>query len=412
MTKKIDAIIDNLIIICASIELLMGIMSHTVVTLQHSRYILMFFTFVYLGGILGRLKQYSRTELLVLFVSELLIGVPLYFISGINYFIKAILFIFCLKRDISFYKRMLSSFFLCSIIGLVIALITAMAGRAPLYINDTNRNSLRYSFGFQHGNTWAFMFYLQFVLGIFYFRGIEKTNSNKFRNVIKLVLIIFEGINVIGLLMTKSRTGIIIYIFTLVIYLLMIKWKNNQVDRVKTLCNIYRTGIILLTVLSILLSILIIINPEYYQEWSWGKYLFLGRIGQLRSNTTDIAAPLGGINSWKLYSSKECINCYDLGYITMFYRWGIIPTLSLVAFLLYSSIGINMKHSCYEAVYQIEQGYIRCGILVMIGFSIYNFMEAYLISNYLTLNIWLVCAAMVMWLGRQTSYGSNVLTNS
>jgi hypothetical protein len=112
-------------------------------------------------------------------------------------------------------------------------------------------------------------------------------------------------------------------------------------------------------------------------------HLITGRMNQLRYHITSEEDLLPWISNWRLFSPRNHKNVYDLGYVQLFYYYGIIPAVCYLAFVFY-------------AVYVAWRERNVLGSLAIWACGIYLFMEAAYFSNYLQRDFLLMAAAFVV----------------
>ena len=102
--------------------------------------------------------------------------------------------------------------------------------------------------------------------------------------------------------------------------------------------------------------------------------LLTGRLLSL----TDSADNNGMIQTWSVFSEPNNMEYYfDMGWVKLFYRYGIIPgTLYVIACLLF--------------LRQLYRRRDACGLLVFTTLAVYTVIEAHLISVYLGRNFLLM----------------------
>ena len=81
----------------------------------------------------------------------------------------------------------------------------------------------------------------------------------------------------------------------------------------------------------------------------------------------------GVLRNWRLFSRPENIKYFDMGYVRLFYWYGIIPGALYV--LLYAML----MWQCYK-----KKNYM--GFMMVLSFALYTMLEAHFISVYLGRN--------------------------
>ena len=84
-----------------------------------------------------------------------------------------------------------------------------------------------------------------------------------------------------------------------------------------------------------------------------------------------------------------------MGYIQIFYYYGIIPGICYLGFLFYAGYRAMRRNNVF-------------GLLALLGFSIYLFMESLFFSNYLTRDFLLMISAIIVWEAYHDTEGERV----
>lgn len=341
--KKIDKKIytmEILIIIASCIEVLLGTISYAGIIIPGTRVILTLLFVIYVLGILTNIHRYSMREIVLLITLIITVGIPLYTVSGINYAIKVIVYAFCIKRDKQFYRQLLISSAICILIGIIIVLSVTISGYRPMSLYDCNRDTMRYCFGFLHGNTWAFIGYSFIIIAVSvaYIGGGGETPQTKRKTVLLAIAIL---VYILSLIMAGSRTGIIITLATIGMFIVC--YKLNKVNTVRyvwchneaMILRILSLSYLVIIAICLMLSLMAAIVAQRV-EVAWVSHTFIhrllhSRVGNLLLDVSGMNAPTGEIANWRLYSGRNHVNCYDLGYVTIMYRLGIIPGLCMLA---------------------------------------------------------------------------------
>ena len=111
----------------------------------------------------------------------------------------------------------------------------------------------------------------------------------------------------------------------------------------------------------------------YYEPYEGPFYpydrFFTGRITSM--NTLEGGG--GILRNWSLFSRPENSKYFDMGYVRLFYWYGIIPGAAYV--IMYALL----IWQCYK-----KKNYM--GFMMVLGFALYTMLEAHFISVYLGRN--------------------------
>ena len=234
---------------------------------------------------------------------------------------------------------------------LVVLAVTGIFGN--MYIVDEGDRGIRYCFGLGHPNAFYCMYWVLVTLGIYLYW--EKMKSWIY------ALIFLAGIWLYFL--TNSRTGIIILLFSLLLSLFLAYGKNIRDSR-----WVYIAGIA-----AFLFCVGMSVWMAYYEPYEGPFYpydrFFTGRITSM--NTLEGGG--GILRNWSLFSRPENTKYFDMGYVRLFYWYGIIP--GAVYVILYAML----IWQCYK-----KKNYM--GFMMVLSFALYTMLEAHFISVYLGRN--------------------------
>ena len=128
-------------------------------------------------------------------------------------------------------------------------------------------------------------------------------------------------------------------------------------------------------------------------EYYWGApltrkvqiYLFLDKLltGRIHS-LVDTTYKEGTISTWSLFSSPHNTYYFDMGWVRLFYWYGIIPGIIVVA-CLFLLLGYFFKND-------------RLAEMILFStYSVYTIVEAHIVSVYIGRNYLLFIAGMYLW---------------
>lgn len=296
------------------------------------------------------------------------LGAISYFVTERNEIIRLVMLVAACK-DIDM-KKGLKLVFYMTLIGctaLVVLSLCGVLGTISLTL-DYGRGSeeTRYVLGMGHPNAlqcmvWALTTLLLYLYG----KGMRWYGY-----------LLLLGVNVFFFYLTDSKTSLLVTIFVIMLSFLV---DCVGIQKLSKLCAWIGMGV---TGFSIGISVLIAGNAYrvYNYDWDldrgpmatfWSKvnHILNGRIRILTEND----GFEGTISSWSLFSDSQSNYYFDLGWVRLFYWYGIIPACIFVIVLIVLMI------YCYK-----EKQY---SALVMIAsFALYSVMEAHAISVYLARN--------------------------
>lgn len=360
---------ENIFISASCLELVLGILHMCQFEISPRRFILWGFFAVYLA--VACTNHYSRTEKLILGIC-LLMGIFLYMASGINTGIKAPVYIFALKEiNIRKLFRWMLAALIAATVGVMAASLFWDFGKKSIedYREGILFSGTRYSLGFDHPNMLQFLMFSILSYCLFLY-GKRMT----------LLQYAVLGIGYAALFfVTYSRTGFLAGVLVLVLAVLFRFTDLQPMNRALLAAYVLLTGMFFV------FSFMAAAGIRDMKLIQVVDDIIGGRVSQLDIHAGSMEAALPCISNWRIFSSHSNKNRYDLGYVQIFYYYGIIPAVMYFLFLF---------RAFYRGVVRKD----KFGCLALAGFSIYLFTESLYFSNYLTRDFMLMAAAGV-WFG-------------
>ena len=293
-----------------------------------------------------------------------------YRLTGRNELLRYATFVMAAK-NINLGKTMKVMFWTCCIGFLIIALlsVTGIYGSVALYSdfgrNDEQVPELRYAFGFGHPNTLWGCVYALILLWMWIYGS-----KAKWWHFVLVTVANFALYKV-----TASRTSMMIGMFTILLAVLV-----RYVPSIRTRKYAYILTMIITPCLCVAFSVwsaCVSYIPRYHIRNKYEDYINIlddilnNRIHNLyRANNRHA----GAIDSWKLFSDHESIEYFDMGWVRLFYWYGIIPTAVICVLL------IVFIYLCFKR----KDAWT---LIVVLSLSIYTVIEATFVSEYIGRNI-------------------------
>ena len=293
-----------------------------------------------------------------------------YRLTGRNELLRFATFVMAAK-NINLGKTMKVMFWTCCIGFLIIALlsVTGIYGNVALFSdfgrNDDQEPELRYAFGFGHPNTLWGCVYALMLLWIWIYGS-----KAKWWHFVIVTIANFGLYKV-----TVSRTSLMIGLFTVLLAVLV-----RYIPRLQTRKYAYILTAIITPVMCVVFSIwsaCVAYIPRYFGSTPYQRFVtrldeFLNnRIHNLyRANNRHS----GAIDSWKLFSDHESVEYFDMGWVRLFYWYGIIPT-AIICILV-----IVFIYLCYKR----KDAWT---LIVVLSLSVYTVIEATFVSEYFGRNV-------------------------
>ncbi len=308
------------------------------------------------------LKEYGAIFLF------LLLGAASYFITERNEIVRLVMMIAACKGiDM---KKCLKLVFYMTLTGcalLILLSLLGIFGKASLTADfGRGGEETRYILGMGHPNALQCMVWALTVLCLYLYG--EKMKWYGF-----ILLLIVNGY---FFYLTDSKTSLLVAVFT-VLYAGIIRLIKN--DKFRRFCS---WAGVALTAGSVLMSVAIaanayrVYNFVWHGEWSkptqFFVYLDRALTGRIRELTATNQME-GTIGTWRLFSNPESIYYFDMGWIRLFYWYGVIPACIFIIVLL-ALMGYCIRKKDYMA------------IIMIVSFSVYTVVEAHGISVYFARN--------------------------
>lgn len=324
------------------------------------------------------LTKYSFKEYL-LAAFFLLVGTASYFITGRNEIVRIVVFLMACK-DVDMIKCLKFVFWmtLAGCLALMILALLGIFGTLSLTM-DYGRGSTetRYVLGMGHPNALQCMVCVLTMLGLYLYH-------NKWKWYYYLLAF---GINVFFFLLTDSKTGLLVAVCAISLNFMIPKVRDNKWGHLFSAGNIsIFAGSILISVMSAKDAMCLwrhFTQGEYSQKIRF--YVFLDKIltGRIRSliGTTHYE---GTMETWSLFSSSDKNYYFDMGWIRLFYWYGIIPGILAIIVLTGFTMYFARKKKLEELVF-------------ISMFALYTVVEAHFISVYIARNYLLFIIGMYWW---------------
>lgn len=323
------------------------------------------------------LTRYTKREYLVI---GLFLGLGLItdFVADRNEIVRFVMFIAACKGiDM---KQCLKRVFWLTLAGsavIILLSITGIYGEKAL-VMDYGRGGeeVRYTLGMGHPNALQCMIWALTTLGLYLYG-----DKCKWYHYVGALLV-----NIVFFLLAGSKTSMLMCAFTVFAFFIIPYLK-------KGMARLFGIGVMVAYAGSILVSVLA--AKDAILIWRAHKlgiydprvdfYLFLdklltGRITSLVGTTRQE----GTMQTWRLFSAPENNYYFDMGWVRLFYWYGVIPAIIMIVVLFVFLLYFYKKRMLAE--------------LAMIGvISVYTIVEAHVVSVYLARNYILFLIGMYWW---------------
>ncbi|MCR5672066.1 MAG: hypothetical protein K6G10_13770 [Butyrivibrio sp.] len=344
--------------IAIAIETVLMIVEKSELTFSYESYVFRFtFLLTFLAVLImdhGK-KEWIFIALIVVFTAYC------YFTSGKNDLLRYGMFILAAK-NIDLKKCMKYVFFatLAGFLLIVILSVTGIFGDVSITM-DFGRSKVqtRYCLGFGHPNALFASFYALLLMWLWLYGGDAGFIA---------YAMVTIGMGAI-VHITDSRTGMIIVAFTF-----LMAYLARLFDVLKTHAAIY-----VLTALDVIVSVGLSVfgawaaqtiymgNKYLVNKWYWKVDRKLsGRMSNLHYGAENSG---GVLKNWKLFAGHGAESFFDMGWVRLFYWYGIIPTI-LVIIMILAVVFICAKRKDMWTV------------VLIASLSVYTLTEATFVTRY------------------------------
>ena len=313
------------------------------------------------------LTKYDKKEYAVI-AAFLALGAISYFVTGRNDIVRIVMFLAACK-NVDMQKCMKLVFYMTLTGCLLIMFLSFFGvGGGLALTQDYGRGSVetRYTLGMGHPNALQCMVFALTVLALYLYG--EKWKWYGY--------VAALAVNTGFFFLTDSKTSFLVAVFA-IFYTGMYQFIQRKI--IKIICNV--VGKLLVTG-SIVFSIFISWTAHYVYEYDWeidtsSKAAFFKKLdsiltGRVRSLTSSVRWE-GTIRTWKLFSEPANNYYFDMGWIRLFYWYGIIPACVFIISLLV------LMWYCVK-----KEDYRAC--IMIVSLSVYAVMEAHTVSIYIARN--------------------------
>lgn len=303
-----------------------------------------------------------------------------YRITGRNELLRFSMFMLA-ARDINLEKTMKYWFYLC-LAGFILIAILALTGvMGDIYVDaDFGRGSVerRYTLGFGHPNTLCGCVYVILLLWLWLYG--RKSGIISYLAWIIGTIVLYK--------LSVSRTIILIFMMTIALAMIA-----RYVPAIREKKLVYVFAGLVSPVLCVVISVVAAIASKYRWTvldngevlWQTGNELVakLDEIlnGRIANLYYDSQTHEGAIETWKLFSGRNSDRIFDMGWVRLYYWYGIIPATIIVLLILL------LIYFCYK-----EKDIWT--VLLVFSLGVYTVIEATFVSRYIGRNLLIPIAAV------------------
>lgn len=276
-------------------------------------------------------------------------------------------------------KRTLKYVFWVSSIGMAALMLLSLLGALGTIVDPGDgygfkAGSTRLCLGLGSANTLSIMVWALMSLGIYLYY--EKMKWWHYA-----LLLVLSGVVYVA---TLTRTSLATMVLTIVVAFVMSSFKTLQRSKV-----LYTLG-------GVMICAFVGFSVWSAKVSDWHEYMtpLQNKINNLLTGRVECLCMFndngGRIENWLLFSDSKFENYFDMGYVRMFYWYGIIPAALMLIILLY------MIYESYK-----RNDYM--GFVMILVFSAFTLIEAHFVSVYIARNYLLFLAGTYIFTVRPTS---------
>ncbi|WP_143087378.1 hypothetical protein [Butyrivibrio proteoclasticus] len=290
-------------------------------------------------------------------------------------------------RDIDLEKTMRYILIFTSFGFAIISFLSLLGILGSIFVIDDyghgNPNELRYVLGFGHPNTLFSSIYSILLLWVWNYG--KKAKWWHFA-IITLFMIIICFI-------TSSRTSIIISLLTIVLTVIA-RFLPNIAKKDISYITAGFISPILCVIFSMYSAGISHIIP-YLWEKDWRSILDSSLTNRIKDLYYSNDRHSGAIETWELFSNRTSTEYFDMGWVRMFYWYGIIPTTFIIIAIIFLLYLCSKEKDIWTTILVISLGtyttieatyvssYIgRNFMLIILGAYIGKWLKGNCISNY------------------------------
>lgn len=332
-------------------------------------------TFLLFGAAL-LMTHYSKKEWLTIVLFGIL-GTVSYLVTGRNEILRIVVFLAACK-DMNM-KQVMKTLFWVTLAGCLVVATASLIGifgeiSVTQIYEAAGTPDTRFTLGFGHPNTLYCMVWVLMLLGMYVYP--EK---------MKWYTYLCLAAGCLGMFfLTKTATGILIALFSLVLaamFQYLPKMKESKVIQGLSLAGY---------AFCIIVSVLGAANANRVLNYNWGLdtsrkaqfYVYLDKIltGRLLTlASTEISD--GTLQTWRIFAKPDTTYYFDLGWVRLFYWYGIIPAVIFILVLLY------LLYFCFKKKDDMA-------VVMILSITIYTVVEAHFVSVYIARNYLLFLLGM------------------
>lgn len=321
--------------------------------------------------------QYTKKEKLVIVLVGIFAAIC-YLISTRDEVVRVVVFVASLKGIDG--KKALKTVFWSTVAGLVILALLSMFGVLGTVLEQTDGHGFklgrtRVCLGLGCSNTLSIMVWALMTLGIYLYH--QSMKLWHYMGLLALTIVVYVA--------TVTRTSLLMTLFTIMLAMVLQYFKKSRDAMWVYLCGVG----------AVLGGLAFSVWAAYVSAWHEFLPGWIVKIDRILTGriTSLYAFSEGGarIENWKLFGDPTYVKYFDMGYVRLFFWYGIVPGICCMAVLC-----LLLLH------FRKNKDYM--GFMMTLSFAIFTVVEAHAVSVYIARNYILFLLGMY-WMDMIKSHG-------
>lgn len=305
------------------------------------------------------LTKYTRKEWAVIFLCGIFASL-IYFLNTRDEVVRVVVFVAALKGIDG--KKALKTVFWSTVAGmLTLAFLSVIGVLGTVFEQNAGHgfkeDSTRFCFGVGSSNTLSIMIWALITLGIYLYY--EKIRLWHYALLLLLAIVTYFA--------TLTRTSLMMTVFSILLAAALQYFK-----KLREALWVYWCG-----VLAVLFGVGFSVWAAYVSAWHEFLPGWIVKIDRILTGriTSLYAFSQGGarIENWKLFGDPSYVAYFDMGYVRLFFWYGILPGIICIAVLC-----LLLLH------FRKNRDYM--GFMMTLSFAIFTVVEAHAVSVYIARN--------------------------
>lgn len=305
------------------------------------------------------LTKYTRKEWAVIFLCGIFASL-IYFLNTRDEVVRVVVFVAALKGIDG--KKALKTVFWSTVAGmLTLAFLSVIGVLGTVFEQNAGHgfkeDSTRFCFGVGSSNTLSIMIWALITLGIYLYY--EKIRVWHYALLLLLAIATYFA--------TLTRTSLMMTVFSILLAAGLQYFK-----KLREALWVYWCG-----VLAVLFGVGFSVWAAYVSAWHEFLPGWIVKIDRILTGriTSLYAFSQGGarIENWKLFGDPSYVAYFDMGYVRLFFWYGILPGIICIAVLC-----LLLLH------FRKNRDYM--GFMMTLSFAIFTVVEAHAVSVYIARN--------------------------